>query len=185
MGLPSGLFPSAFPTKTLYMSLLSPIRATCPAHLILLYFITRTVLGEEYRLLSSSFCSFLHFTVSSSRLGPNIPLNTLFWITFSLRFSLNGSDQVSQPYKTSDKIIVPHIFIFINEIQIIEALNVKTWLLCLVWFWHNLVKFLDMPQFITCLVSVIQPMHTKNFRKLTPVKPSCACRGECVRRYTN
>ena len=36
-----------------------PIRATCPAHLILLDFITRTILGEEYRTLSSSLCSFL------------------------------------------------------------------------------------------------------------------------------
>ena len=32
----------------------SPIRATCPAHLILLDFITRTILGEEYRPFSSS-----------------------------------------------------------------------------------------------------------------------------------
>ena len=33
-----------------------PLRATCSAHLILLDFIAQTVLGEEYRSLSSSLC---------------------------------------------------------------------------------------------------------------------------------
>ena len=48
-GSPKWLFPSVFPTKTLYSPLLSPIRAKCPAHLILLVLITRTIFGEEYR----------------------------------------------------------------------------------------------------------------------------------------
>ena len=53
------------------------MRATCTDHLILLDFITRTIMGEEYRSLSPS-SSFLHFPVTSSLLSPNILLNTLF-----------------------------------------------------------------------------------------------------------
>jgi hypothetical protein len=64
LGLPSGLFPSGFPTKTLYTPLSPPIRATCPAHLILLDAITQTILGEEHRSLRSSLCSFLQSLVT-------------------------------------------------------------------------------------------------------------------------
>ena len=66
-------FPS---TKTPYTFLLSPNRATCPAHLILLDFITRITLGKEYRPLSYFLFSFTHALVTSSLLGPNILLNT-------------------------------------------------------------------------------------------------------------
>ena len=44
LGLPSGLLTSGFPSKTLYTPLSSPVRATCPTHLILLDFITRTII---------------------------------------------------------------------------------------------------------------------------------------------
>jgi len=97
------------PTKTLYTPLLSPVRTTCPAHLILLDFITQTTLGEEYRSLSSSLCSFLYSPVTSSLLGPNILLSTLFSNTLSLCSFLNVSDQVKHPYKTRGKIIVLYI----------------------------------------------------------------------------
>ena len=63
-GLPSGLFPSGFPTKTLYTPLSSPIRVTCPDRLILHDFITRTILGEEYKSFSSSLCNLLHSPVT-------------------------------------------------------------------------------------------------------------------------
>ena len=50
LGLPSGLFPSSFHTKNLCAPLSSTIRATCPAHLILLDFITRFLSQELQNL---------------------------------------------------------------------------------------------------------------------------------------
>ena len=57
-----------FPHQDPLHPLSSPICATCPTHLILLEFITRTLLGEEYKSFSSSLCSLLH-----------PPLNSIFW----------------------------------------------------------------------------------------------------------
>jgi len=53
--------------------------------------------GEECRSLSSSRSFLL--------LSPNILLSSLFSYTLSLRSSLNVTDQVSHPYKTTGKII--------------------------------------------------------------------------------
>ena len=74
LSLPSGLFPSGFPTKTWNMPLLSPICATCSTHLIYLNFITLKILDEQYRSLS-----FLHSHLTSSLLGPNILLTPYFY----------------------------------------------------------------------------------------------------------
>jgi hypothetical protein len=93
LGLPSGLFPSGFPTKILYTPLLSHVRATCPAHL-LIDFVTRTLLG-----------------ITSSLLDPNILLNTPFFNTLSLRSTFSVSDQDLHPCKKTGKIIFPYILV--------------------------------------------------------------------------
>jgi len=80
--------------------------------LILLDVFTRTILGEEYRSLSSSLCSFLHSPVTSSILGPNVLLNILFSNNLNLPSSLNVRDQVSHPYNRTGKIVVLYILTF-------------------------------------------------------------------------
>ena len=111
LGLPSYLFPSGFSTKTLY-NYLFLMHTTCPAFLILLAFMARTILCEKYRSFSSSLCSFLHSPLTSSLLGPKYSTQTLFSNNFSLRSSLNISGQISYPYKTTSRIIFLYILVF-------------------------------------------------------------------------
>jgi hypothetical protein len=69
-------------------------------------------LGEQYRAWRSSLWSFLHSPFTSFLLGPNILLHTLFSNILSRCSSINVSDQVSHPYKTTGNIIVLYIFKF-------------------------------------------------------------------------
>jgi hypothetical protein len=94
------------------MPLVSPESTSGPRHLILLDLITRKILDKLYRSLSSSLCIFLYSSVTSSLLSTNILLSTPLSNTLSLRSSLNMSDQVSHPYKTTGKIVVLFIQIY-------------------------------------------------------------------------
>ena len=71
-GSPQWSLPQVSPPKP--CTSLSPIRATCPTHHFLLDFIIRTILGLEYRSLSTSLFTLLHSLITSSLLGPNIIL---------------------------------------------------------------------------------------------------------------
>jgi hypothetical protein len=57
-------------------------------------------------------CNFLHSPVTSSLLGPNILLRTLFSNILRLCSYLSVRDQVSHPYKTTGRIMVLYILTF-------------------------------------------------------------------------
>ena len=113
LGLRSRLLPSGFPTK-------SCICLSSPPHVLhalpISFFL---ILSPEQYWVRSTVHSAPHYVVSSTPvtstlLGPNILISTLFSNTLSLRSSLNlnASNQVSHPHKTTGKIIVLYILIF-------------------------------------------------------------------------
>jgi hypothetical protein len=74
LGLSSGLYTSGFPIRILYAFLFPHACYTpCPSHPLIILIIP----GEQYKLWSSSLCSFLHPPITSSLFGPNVLLITL------------------------------------------------------------------------------------------------------------
>lgn len=71
------LFTLGFTNTIFYVFLIIHMSATFPTHLILLDSISLIKSGEEYRLPSSSFCSFLQSPVTPFFLDPNILITLL------------------------------------------------------------------------------------------------------------
>jgi hypothetical protein len=65
----SGLLHYDYPTKILYAFPISPICATCSAHLTFFDLIALIIYGEAYKLWSSSLCSLLQPPATSSLLS--------------------------------------------------------------------------------------------------------------------
>jgi hypothetical protein len=69
--------------------------------------------GWGVQIIKHLLFSFLHSPFTQFLWGPNILLSTLFSNTFGLSSSLNISDQVLHPYKTTGKIKDLYIFILV------------------------------------------------------------------------
>jgi hypothetical protein len=78
--------------------------------------------------MHSTLCSCLHPPVTSSPLGPNVLLRTLFSNTLNLCFYLQLRYQLLQSYKTRGKIIFPWLQVHncVHEVQFLQYLLFPT-----------------------------------------------------------
>jgi hypothetical protein len=131
LGLPSGFFLSGFLTKALYgISFAHACYMPCPSNPLWLahssYIWWRIQVAKL--LIMTFFPTSCYFNPLRSTY---ILLSTLFSNTLSLGFSFNVRDQVSHPYRTTGKIIVFYILIFMfldsrqeaSITRILSALN--------------------------------------------------------------
>ena len=98
---------SDFPTKNhpVYTSSLPhTYYIPCPSHSSWVYLLNNILWGVQ--VIKLLIISFLSSPITSSLLDSNFLLSAIFSNFVSLHSSLNVSDQVSHPYKITDKIIV-------------------------------------------------------------------------------
>ena len=109
IGLPNALFPSGFQTRTLYEIAFSPCmpHTTCPNPLI-----HDLISPIIFAIQIVKWCNFLQSPVTSSLLGPNNFLSTMFPKAVSLCCSFCVSDQVSHPCTAPEKFMVLHLLVF-------------------------------------------------------------------------
>jgi hypothetical protein len=106
LDFPSGLFPSGFPPQTLYTPLLSPIRSTCHAHLILLDFITQSPAQHILKLRTN--VAEIHFNSFSCHLNLSSPFHRNKDCMTAATFCTKLSKCASQPCRIRSGLFTAH-----------------------------------------------------------------------------
>jgi hypothetical protein len=100
----------------------------------------------KIKTMNTSSCSFVYGPVTSSLLGPNILLSTLFSNTLSLCSSINFTDQFSHPYKTTGNIMLLLILFFtFIFLLVFNFLLISSWIK--LWFVTFIPKYLNCATF--------------------------------------
>jgi hypothetical protein len=112
LGLLCGLFCSGFPTKSPYTLSSTPHMPHGPSTSGFLKWSLESHLVRSTRDYDRHYAT-ANSPITACFLGLNIFFGTLLPNTLSLRSSLNVRDQVSHPYKTTEKIKSLYILIYV------------------------------------------------------------------------